>query len=223
MKILNKIEKIITQDGSFTIKSNLFEETYHSVFGAISESNHVFINAGFEYISKPEFSIFEVGFGTGINAFLSLEKSIELNKKITYSAIEKYPIPKDIIQDYSLSLKNDNQKSNFQKINDSKWEEKIDINKNFSLHKIESDFTNFKFKDSYDLIYFDAFSYNTQPEMWSEEIFKKIFSAMKINGILVTYSSKGKVKENLRSAGFTVKRLPGFKKRHMLRAIKTVF
>lgn len=217
---MSKFDIIETDDGSFTIKNQLFDETYHSVFGAISESNYVFIDAGFLCLNKKEFSVFEVGFGTGINALLSLKASVNFSKKVHYTAIEKYVVENETINKLTENFDDETDKSLFKKITNAKWNENVEISENFELLKIEADFTEYDFVDSFDLIYFDAFSFETQAEMWSEKMFKKLFDAMNENGILVTYSSKGEVKRNLRSAGFIVKRLKGFKKRHMLRAIK---
>ncbi len=218
--MLKKIEQIKTDDGSFTLKNNIFDETYHSIFGAMSESLHVFIDAGYKYIDKKQINIFEIGFGSGLNAFLTFKQTFKDNKKINYIAIEKYPIEKSDISKFAENIKAEKERLLFLKIHSTKWNTKTKITTNFALKKISEDFIEYNFTDKYDLVYFDAFSFDTQPEMWTKKIFEKLYSAMNQGGILVTYSSKGTVKENLRAAGFLVKRLKGFKKRHMLRAIK---
>jgi len=213
----NKI--ITTQDGSFSLKSLFFDETYHSINGASSESMHVFINSGFNQISKDEISVFEVGFGTGLNAILTFNEAQKNRKNVNYISIEKFPIDFDIAKKLNYDILTDNNEVFF-KLHSCKWNKQHEISDFFTFTKIQADFTSFLFTKKFDVFYFDAFSYDTQPEMWSSIIFEKIYDATNKNGILVTYSSKGIVKQNLRSVGFLVKRLKGFKKRHILRATK---
>lgn len=207
-----------TADGSFTLKNNIFNESYHSVNGAISESVHVFINTGFNFCNKNKIRIFEVGFGSGLNAILTLLEAEKQNKKVDYVAIEKYPINIEIIN--TLNYKTLLNSEYFDSLHNCSWNSTYKITPYFSFLKIQDDLTRFEFKTKFDLIYFDAFSFETQPEMWSLEVFNKIINSLDDNGALVTYSSKGIVKQNLRKAGFVVKRLPGYKKRHILRAMK---
>ncbi|MBN2664198.1 MAG: tRNA (5-methylaminomethyl-2-thiouridine)(34)-methyltransferase MnmD [Bacteroidales bacterium] len=217
--MMNKSEILTTEDGSFTIKNNLFDETYHSVNGAYAESMHVFINSGFLHLQATTINVFEVGFGTGLNALLTFIEAQKLKKKVNYVCIEKFPI--DIKQAKSLNYdKLSEDKSAFLKLHTLEWNKKHYLSDYFEFSKICQDFTLYSFIQQFDLVYFDAFSYETQPEMWSLEIFEKIYKSINKNGIIVTYSSKGIVKQNLRAAGFFVKRLKGFKKRHILRAEK---
>jgi len=214
----NNIEIIVTEDGSNSLKSNFFEQTYHSINGAIEESMHVFINAGLKSCEKNIISILEVGFGTGLNAFLSLIESENNEKKINYTTIEKYPLDFSIIKNLNYTEKLNN--NNFFKLHNCDWNIKNKISEKFIFKKIQIDINNYNFDEKYDVIFFDAFSFDSQPEMWSVDLFKKIFEATNSYGILVTYSAKGEVKQNLRQAGFEVKRLKGFKKRHMIKAEK---
>jgi tRNA U34 5-methylaminomethyl-2-thiouridine-forming methyltransferase MnmC len=217
---MNKI--IQTNDNSNTLYSNKFKEHYHSTHGAINESNHIFIQSGLLYSNLKAINIFEVGFGTGLNAFLSYVEAEKYGIKINYCSIEKFPIDIETAQElnYAKMISSSHQDI-FMKLHNSDWNEEIEIDKSFTFKKIYADFNDYHFIEKYDIIYFDAFSPETQPELWSKEVFDKIYSSLNPKGILTTYSSKGIVKNNLRDAGFTVKRLKGpIGKRHILRATK---
>lgn len=213
-----------TLDGSTTIYNSDLNENYHSSYGAITESMHVFIKNGFHYFNKNQINILEIGFGTGLNSILTYKTAKETNTYVNYTALELYPLDSLVISklnfvDFLLPIPNDI----FIKMHECEWNKKVMINSDFILHKIATDFNQFILTDFYDLVYFDAFGPDIQPEMWSEANFKKIFNSLNHGGILVTYSAKGIVKQNLRSAGFTVCRLEGAPgKRHMLRAEKKV-
>ncbi len=211
---------IKTEDGSVTLKNSLFDETYHSIHGANSESMHVFVDSGLKYLSKNNVNIFEVGFGSGLNALLTLNYANEHRTNIEYWTIEKFPVSEEIILEYSRNIANQTQKELFLQIHKADWNKKIQILENFFITKINADLLDYQIVTDVDLCYFDAFSYDSQPEMWSADIFGKIYEAMNNSGVLVTYSAKGVVKQNLRQVGFQVKRLKGFKKRHILRAEK---
>jgi len=215
-------EIIKTDDGSNTLFSKKFNEQYHSTFGAIQESNHIFIHAGLNHCQNSSIRIFEVGFGTGLNTILTYAESIKKNLTIEYTAIELYPVELNIVNQLNyLEFLPEESKNIFKLFHSCNWDEKIKISENFSFQKIESDFNKYNFSQKIDLIYFDAFAPEKQPDMWRVENFIKLFNSLNKNGILTTYSSKGLVKNNLRQAGFLVKRLPGPPgKRHILRATK---
>jgi len=218
-----KREVIITADGSSTISVPDLNEHYHSVNGAIAEANHVYIDAGFNFIEKDEINILEIGFGTGLNCLLTLIESQKKSKVVFYQGIEAYPVSTSELQslNYIDELKADEYSDLYKSMHDSEWEKNISIADNFTLLKQQKSFTEIEDLDKFDLIYFDAFGPDVQPELWTEDIFRKMYNSLKPNGVLVTYSSKGIVKRALRSVGFTVKRLDGPKgKRHMLRCIK---
>ncbi len=212
-----------TADGSHTLFVPSLNEHYHSTFGAVQESNHVFIDAGFSYVSKhQEINILEVGFGTGLNAFLTaLSKG---DRRISYTALEAYPVQKAIIDCLNYPEMNglSDPSGIFQQLHSVGWERFIEIVPGFNLRKIHTKIEVCDLPDNFfHLVYFDAFGPNVQPEMWTDEIFRKIHRATAPGGILVTYSSKGLVKRSLRAAGFGIERLPGAAgKRHMLRALK---
>ena len=215
---------ISTTDGSDTLYSQQFNEHYHSTFGAISESKHIFIKEGLNYRQLKSVNIFEVGFGTGLNAFLSFLESKKQNLTVKYTSIEKYPIDLDIITNLNYpKLLSQKHQNIFYQLHECKWNIEIELSKNFMFKKILFDFNKYEFTENFDVIFFDAFAPETQPELWSTENFTKIYNALNNQGILTTYSSKGLVKNNLREAGFIVKRLKGPKgKRHILRAEKLI-
>jgi tRNA U34 5-methylaminomethyl-2-thiouridine-forming methyltransferase MnmC len=216
LKIIN------TNDGSSTLYSAEFKDHYHSVFGAINESKHVFIDAGLKYLDTKTIKIFEVGFGTGLNALLTYLESAKKNIIVDYTAIELYPVTQDIIQQLNYTqFLSEKAKEIFDTLHKVRWNKKNKISNHFHLTKIKNDFNDYLFKEKYNLLFFDAFAPEKQPDLWSHQNFIKIYNALELNGILTTYSSKGLVKRNIRNAGFHLQRLPGPEgKRHMLRAIK---
>ncbi len=220
-----KREIIITSDGSTTIHLPDWNEQYHSKHGAIQEAIHVFIEAGLHQISQSEVSILEIGFGTGLNAFITLLESKNQSLKIDYVGVEAYPVGKEeiVALNYVDELKAKEYDTYFRKMHDVEWEKRMEIDKNFFLTKRQQFFQDISDENQYDLIYFDAFGARNQPELWTEEIFLKMFTAMKDNGVLTTYAAKGSVRRAMLAVGFEVERLPGPPgKREMLRAKKVV-
>lgn len=217
-----KRQIIITEDGSPTLFVPELDEHYHSVYGAKQESMHVFINAGLNSHSGYELSVFEVGFGTGLNAILTLSEAIKQNKKITFHSIEKYPLDLQTVK--ALGFEKIFDESIFQLlmlIHKAPWETEIDISDNFKLKKIKADLKDHIFDSKYDVIYFDAFDPAKQPHLWENTIFDKIFKATNPGGVLTTYSAKGIVKRAMLAAGFSIEKIPGPPgKREMLRARK---
>ncbi len=210
----------ITDDGSTSIKIPELNENYHSTHGAIQESKHIYINNGIKYIGKKNINIFELGYGTGLNAILSFLESEKSNIKIDYTSIEKYPLTSDEIKKINYFEKL-NINNNFYNLFTENWDTKIKITDNFCLHKIEGDFTEYNFNKNYDLIFFDAFAPDIQPKLWNKQIFDKISKNLNNNGIIVTYSVKGDVKRILKSLNFKIELPDGPPgKRNMLRAIK---
>ncbi len=213
---------IITSDNSHTIYVPELNEHYHSVHGAVQESDIVFIINGLSALEKTEISILEIGFGTGLNAILTLKYATQKKLKINYTAVEKYPITADFVMLLNYPETVGIEKQQFKTIHDCKWNSPIEINPNFILRKLHTDLLEFRPENSvYDLIYFDAFAPEKQPNLWTSTVFKTLYAALMPNGILCTYSAKGTVKQALRSAGFDVTRLAGPPgKRHVLRAKK---
>jgi tRNA U34 5-methylaminomethyl-2-thiouridine-forming methyltransferase MnmC len=216
------LEIILTDDGSNTLFVPELGEYYHSIHGAIGESDFIFIGCGLKYSAVNPVRIFEAGFGTGLNALLSCIYAIENDRNIIYNAIEKHPVDTDILNSLNYrQLVKIEYKDLFEKIHGCDWNNTGVINKNFTLHKIKGNLVTDEIPGVYDLIYFDAFGPDKQPEIWTDDVFKKISQATAVNGILITFSVKGDVKRILRKNGFSVRRLPGPPgKRHILRAVK---
>ncbi len=219
--------KIIkTGDGSATIHIPEWNEQYHSKHGALQEAMHVFIKMGLDFtiaeFDKSELSILEIGFGTGLNALLTAFYGSTV--KIDYTGVEAYPVkPEELeVLDYASVLPDfDTAEAVFNKMHQIDWEKSAAITSNFSLKKQEKTFQEIEDQDTFDLIYFDAFGARVQPELWTEDIFLKMYNSLKINGVLVTYAAKGSVRRAMQTVGFTVERLPGPPgKREMLRAVK---
>tara|TARA_R110001632_G_scaffold42605_6_gene107889 strand:- start:1020 stop:1682 length:663 start_codon:yes stop_codon:yes gene_type:complete len=218
-----KREIIITSDGSTTIQIPEWNEQYHSIHGAIQEAYHVFIKQGLESISKNKLSILEIGFGTGLNGFITFLEAQKNNLTIEYVGVEAYPVVPEEIEklNYVSELNASHSANIFETFHNCSWEERHQITTDFSLIKRQQFFNEIVDENTFDLVYFDAFGARLQPELWTEEIFSKMFTAMKPNGTLVTYSAKGSVRRAMQSVGFMVERLPGPPgKREMLRAVK---
>lgn len=213
-----------TQDNSNTVFVEELNETYHSQNGALTESQYIFIDKGFKEATKDKNSlhIFEVGFGTGLNAILTLIEADKLNIYCTYHTIEAFPLEHEIINALNYKKLIDvNYHDLFDLIHSSEWDSEIKINGNFLINKIHSLLENFSPETKYDLVYFDAFAPDKQPELWEEKIFKKLYESMNEKGILVTYSAKGDVRRLMTKIGFAVEKLEGPPmKRHMTRARK---
>ena len=218
-----KREIIITSDGSTTIHMPDWNEQYHSKHGAIQEAYHVFIKNGLETHSGKSLSILEIGFGTGLNCFITLIEAAKQNLKIEYTGVEAYPILEDeILQlNYVSELEARNFSHKFEEMHLFDWDSKQKVHDDFFLTKRKQFINDIEDIDAFDLIYFDAFGARVQPELWTEEIFKKMYDSLKKDGVLVTYSAKGSVRRAMIAVGFTVTRLPGPPgKREMLHAVK---
>lgn len=221
-------ELVITADGSQSISDDRTGETFHSINGAITESQMVFISNGLEFFktitASQKIAVLEIGFGTGLNAWLSLLKATDWKLQIAYTALEAFPLDISLVEKltYTENAEMQCDKLDFKALHLSEWEKPVQLTEFFQLTKIKQDLLDFSgVASSFDVIYFDAFSPNVQPELWTEKIFSRLFHCLKSGGVLVTYSARGDVKNALRSVGFTVKRLPGPPgKRHVIRALK---
>ena len=218
---------ILTSDGTHTIFDEARNEIYHSRAGAAAESEHVFINAGFvpKIAQKSEINILEVGFDTGLNLFLSAvaHQKYFSSKKVSYTGIENFPLRADIIKDLNFGnlIENGKLVLTFEQIHEAAWGEEFNLHKNFSAKKKCVSLQDFQDEGVFDLVFFDAFSPEKQPEMWELPLFEKIYAMTAEGGFLVTYCAKGMVKRTLRAAGFRVETLPGPpRKREMIRAVK---
>ncbi|KJD34391.1 SAM-dependent methyltransferase [Tamlana nanhaiensis] len=238
-----KREIIITADGSTTIHIPEWNEQYHSKHGAIQEAYHVFIKHGLHHFCHPELvsgshsmdvssgaveklqnnplSILEIGFGTGLNAFITLFEAEKLNLNINYVGVEGYPVALNEVEKLNYAEEINQSETLFQEIHKVAWEEKHDITTHFSLTKQEKFFDAIDDENAFNIIYFDAFGARVQPELWTETIFLKMYKALKNEGVLVTYAAKGSVRRAMQAVGFLVEKLPGPPgKREMLRATK---
>jgi tRNA U34 5-methylaminomethyl-2-thiouridine-forming methyltransferase MnmC len=212
----------LTKDGSHTMYVNELDEPYHSIHGAIQESKHVFINQGFHKIRKSPVRVLEMGLGTGLNLLLTLHESKKPGFGVYYHAVEKYPL---IPSEYNMlnfeKVISCNPKGILLKMHKAPWGKDYNLTGNFIIHKEKTDFSSMSPAGKFDLVYFDAFAPDKQPQLWTGEIFSKLFNLLNPGAILVTYTSKGSVRRTLISCGFEVIKLPGPPgKWEMIRATK---
>jgi tRNA U34 5-methylaminomethyl-2-thiouridine-forming methyltransferase MnmC len=217
-----KRELIKTEDGSHTYYVPELGEHYHSIHGAITESEHIYLKAGFDFSDKNPVRVLEYGMGTGLNVLLTFIHALQFHRHVFYHAIEKYPLTKVETDHLNLAqLINHLDPGIFQMIHDAPWESVIPISDSFSLYKVNTDFREAKPDGLFDVIYYDAFAPEVQPELWSCGQFEKVFYFSAPGAVLTTYSSKGVVRRNLQAAGFTTEKLPGPPgKREFIRAVK---
>jgi tRNA U34 5-methylaminomethyl-2-thiouridine-forming methyltransferase MnmC len=215
-------EIIATGDGSSTIRIAAWDECYHSQHGAIQEALHVFIGHGFNAFDVQSLSILEIGFGTGLNAFLTLQAAIATNKTIKYTGVEAFPVPLEELKLLNYTQNHDlDLAEKFDALHSSEWEAPVAISPGFTLTKRLQRFEEVVFTNEFDIIYFDAFGYRVQPELWTEAIFIKMFNALRPGGRLVTYAARSVISSNLRKAGFMVTKVQGPPgKREMTIALK---
>ncbi|UPT70430.1 MAG: tRNA (5-methylaminomethyl-2-thiouridine)(34)-methyltransferase MnmD [Flavobacterium sp. JAD_PAG50586_2] len=219
-----KREIIQTNDGSTTIHLPEWNESYHSKHGAIQEAYHVFIKNGLSLKQGQAIAVLEIGFGTGLNCFITYLEAKKNQQQIDYVGVEAYPVRQEeaLQMNYPKEIEA-GETPLFNQMHESDWEQRISLSDNFSLTKRQQFFQDITDENTFDLIYFDAFGFRVQPELWSEEIFAAMFRALKPNGVLVTYACRSSIKKAMLSAGFSVEKLPGAPgKREMLRASKAV-
>lgn len=212
-----------TADGSVTLYRPDIDEHYHSIKGALAESIHVYLKLGWEHFSSGDkpVRVFEVGFGTGLNAALTARAAKETERLTEYIAVELFPVSNQLTESL-LPCQPEELSAHFDAVNSCEWNIASDINPYFRLHKLIDDLTLMDIPENIGVVYFDAFAPEKQPEMWEEQIFSKIFNAMVPGGILTTYCAKGVIRRLLQKVGFTVERLSGPPqgKREVLRATK---
>lgn len=215
------VELKVTEDKSHTLYVPELDEHYHSTHGAIQESRHVFIEAGLlQMCQREHVSVFEIGFGTGLNALLTLLNAGP-HCHVNYTGVEKYPLGSEITNKLNFSHQLSGSTDGFKKLHAAPWNVETEISNTFRLTKIEGDLLDFNTGEGFDLIYFDAFAPEKQAEMWSEEIFAKVVKLMNPGAVFTTYCAKGRVRRMLQDLGLQVERLPGPPgKREMLRGIK---
>lgn len=220
-----KREFLTTNDGSVTIHLPDWDEQYHSKHGAINEAKHVFIQTGLDFCVAEKgythIDILEIGFGTGLNAFLSFLSSEEGRLCIHYTGVEAYPVATSELKRLNYPILLDVDRKEFDLLHEVPWEVDAKISEAFHLRKRKQLFKDISDIAAFDLIYYDAFGARVQPELWTEVRFQTMYDALKDEGVLVTYAAKGSVRRAMQAVGFEVERLPGPPgKREMLRAQK---
>ncbi len=222
---MSSIQIITTSDGSHSLLNIDLDETYHSRHGAVQESRHVFLKNGFDFYcertSKNPVQIFELGFGTGLNAWLTAERSRETGRNVCYTSLETFPLPADVWQRLNYASTPEG-KDLFAQIHEAPWETEVPLLPTFSLKKVKCEVQRFQFDlSSLDIVYFDAFAPGKQPELWELEILKKINDAMTSNAVFVTYCAKGQLKRDLKDLSMIVETLAGPPgKKEMVRGLK---
>lgn len=218
---MRKPEIVETEDGSLTLYQADLGETYHSIHGALTESRRIFIELGLESIAQyPDvLRVLELGFGTGLNSLLTFAHCKKQGIALSYHGVDNYPLDNATTEFLHKGLKGD--WNLFRELHEARWNRSADIGRGLSLFKENADIREFKaLPEAYDLVYFDAFGPDTQPELWTETVFSRIAEHCSPGAILVTYSSKGSVRRAMESAGFVVEKHPGPPgKREVVRAI----
>ena len=210
---MNKL--FLTDDGSHSVHSEQFSVNYHSTHGAIQESKHIFIDAGLKHFAqkspKNDITVLEMGFGTGLNALLTYLAAEQNSWQINYIALEAYPLSKEqfLALNYPEKLEKPESQAVFLKMHEATWNEKHPLSKNVNFTKIKADFKDIDFKNVADVIYFDAFSPESQPELWNETMMQIVYDALREGGVMTTYCAKGSVKRALKSVGFQLESLKG--------------
>ncbi|MGA0557184.1 tRNA (5-methylaminomethyl-2-thiouridine)(34)-methyltransferase MnmD [Larkinella sp. VNQ87] len=212
---------VLTADGSSSVYNSEFGQHYHSIFGALQESQRVFIELGLEAAFERfgEISVFEMGFGTGLNALLTLREAEKTHHAVRYTAVEAYPLPLEEARQLNFDSLLETEHLNA--LHEAPWNQTVPITRFFQLFKYEGRLQDFQTDERFHLVYFDAFAPEAQPELWTQAVFEQVADKMQPGGLLTTYCSKGYVRRNLQAAGFTVEKHPGpARKREVLRAIK---
>lgn len=220
-----KMTLILTNDGSHSVFSEKYGVTYHSTYGAVTESEHVFIAAGLRHKAavQREISVLETGFGTGLNAFMTWLEAEKTNLKINYAGLETSPLSENEAEalDYPAALGCPERAADFLALHRCDWDIPKDLSEHFIFEKRQKPIEEFVQPETFDVIYFDAFAPQAQPELWTEEVFHNMYESLKPQGVLVTYCAQGHFKRTLKKVGFTVERLQGPPgKREMTRATK---
>jgi tRNA U34 5-methylaminomethyl-2-thiouridine-forming methyltransferase MnmC len=212
-----------TGDGSTTIHLPEWEESYHSKHGAVQEAYHVFIHSGLSLFDGMSIAVLEIGLGTGLNAFITWLEHHKRSQTIDYVGVEAYPVQlkEAALMNYPAALDAIEHQAVFDQIHALKWEQCHALSPEFKMTKRQQFFQDIMDIDRFDLIYFDAFGFRVQPELWDVVIFQKMYTALRNGGVLVTYACRTSIKKAMLEVGFEVEKLPGAPgKREMLRAIK---
>jgi tRNA U34 5-methylaminomethyl-2-thiouridine-forming methyltransferase MnmC len=221
---MSEIQFITTSDGSHSLLNTSIGETYHSRHGAVQESKYVFLKRGLDYFieqnSPEKIAILEIGFGTGLNAWLTFEHLQSSLATIQYTSLETFPLPETIWQSLNYAT-SDIEKNSFKKLHTTAWNQAVQLTNQFTLQKVKTRLQDLNTNQKFDIIYFDAFAPNKQPEMWELSVLKKVTDYLSVNGVFITYCAKGQLKRDLKSLGLQVETLAGPPgKKEMVRAVK---
>ena len=206
------LQIVSTKDGSQTILNTELGSTYHSRHGALTESQHVFMDKGLRKVldgQVTDITLLEMGLGTGLNALLTAIQAVELNIVVNYHALELYPVPEEVWKAYELPEELSKNRDLYDAIQLAEWDKEVTINSSFSVTKHNISLLDFQPSVKFDLIYYDAFEPETQPELWTQEVFEKLNLWSNPSGVLTTYCCKGYVRRNMLGAGFEVEKVPG--------------
>lgn len=214
-----------TADGSNTLYVPAMNEHYHSVKGARTESQYIFLECGLMHSSAPAPRILEIGFGTGLNAFLTLLYSNSQHRSVHYTTLEKYPLSLEMALKMGYTAgKSETEQAAFRALHTATWGEEVELSAHFTIEKVATDFLAYDFASApFDVVYFDAFAPEKQPHLWQQDFLQRIYDHLSPQGVLTTYCAKGEVRRTLQRVGFTVERLAGPPngKREILRAVRS--
>ncbi len=219
---MNSTELFLTEDGSHSIYSSRYKVPYHSRHGAIIETNHVFIEAGLQpKLNNSAISILDIGFGTGLNTFMTILEAQKVDSLFYYEAIEAFPVDSSVVNEFNYAEQLNAPREDFLHLHQLSWDEDHAISDTFTFKKQLNTFEDFSTSHLFDVIYFDAFAPSAQPTLWETGLLSKMYSLLKSNGVLTTYCAQGQFKRNLKAVGFSIEPLPGPPgKREMTRARK---
>lgn len=208
----SSLQLVTTKDGSQTILNEALGSTYHSRHGALTESEHVFIDKGLRKLLDgrvTDITLLEMGFGTGLNVMLTLQLAKENKLNVNYHGLELYPVPPSVWKEYEIPEELNSNRPEFDALHEANWGQSVQVAGHFQLTKHHVSLLDFESKEKFNLVYFDAFEPETQPELWTEDVFVKLFEMMQEGGVLTTYCCKGYVRRNMIAAGFMVEKVPG--------------
>ncbi len=230
-------EIVVTADGSHSIRLLELNQSYHSMHGALQESAHVYIEAGLRYAMNATgggtgpLHVFEMGFGTGLNALLTLMEAGRQQRLVHYETIDAFPLEASDSAELNFcqQLQRTDLNPFFEHLHYGNWDYEFSLSPYFSLQKYRLSLADWLEDKLWaprgrgiDVVYFDAFAPEAQPELWTADVFSALYILMAPGGVLVTYCSKTVVRKAMEAGGFRVYKIPGpWGKREMLRAVKS--
>lgn len=207
---MDNLEIMATADGSYTLYNKEMDETYHSRNGAWSESQYVYIEMGIQDLPFNEVKVLEIGFGTGTNAILTYLYSNKFHFKVEYTTLEPFPLQWDLIKRMQFDNKLSSRDwSVFREMHQLEFEDKSQFGAYFHFNKYKQKIEDYESKETFDIIYLDAFAPSKQEDIWSLSNIKKMHDLLLPNGKLVSYCAQGQFKRNLKEVGFRIENPPG--------------